>query len=89
MKDLKIEVAEVKARCGAGHQVGDSFYVRGQGRLEIPRGRTMCMFAIQSLIPFLIAKQREDDLREDDWIPETEDLCCPDPKGIVFRVRPV
>ena len=87
MKDLKIEVAEVTERCGAGHQVGDCFYVRGQGRIEIPRGKTMCMFALQSLVPFLITKQREDELPGDDWIRETEEMCCPDPKGILFRVK--
>ncbi|MCK4548475.1 MAG: TIGR04076 family protein [Candidatus Eisenbacteria sp.] len=89
MKDLKIEVAEIRKRCGAGHRVGDCFYVRGQGRIEIPQGKTMCMFALQSLIPFLIGKQRENELPGDDWIRETTDLCCPDPDGILFRVTAV
>ena len=89
MKDLKVEVADIKERCGARHEVGDCFYVRGQGRIEIPEGKTVCMFALQSLIPFLIGKQREDDLPNDDWIPETDLMCCPDPKGIIFQVTPV
>jgi uncharacterized repeat protein (TIGR04076 family) len=44
------------------------------------------MFALQSLIPFLISKQRQDDLPQDDWIAETEYLVCPDPKGVVFKI---
>lgn len=45
------------------------------------------MFALQSLIPFLISKQHEDELPDDDWIKETDLLCCPDPKGVVFKIR--
>ena len=86
MKDLKIEVSAVKERCGAGHQAGECFYVRGGGRIEIPGEQSMCMYALQSLIPFLIGKQWEDSLPDDDWIAETQELCCPDPKGIVFRI---
>ena len=29
MKELKIEVVEVKDRCGARHKVGDYFFIRG------------------------------------------------------------
>lgn len=89
MKDLKVEVKRIIDRCGARHNVGDCFYVRGQGRIEIPEGNTFCMFALQSLIPFLIGKQREDDLPNDDWIPQTEEMCCPDPDGIIFKITSV
>jgi len=86
MKELKVEVVEIKERCGAKHKVGDTFFIRGEGTIEIPSGRRVCLFALNSLFPFLTAKQREDELPEDDWIAETEYLTCPDPKGVVFRV---
>ncbi len=86
MRELKVEVAEIKERCGAKHKVGDHFYIRGEGTIEIPKGKRVCLFALNSLFPFLTAKQREDELPDDDWIAETEYLTCPDPKGVVFRV---
>lgn len=86
MKELKVEVIEVKERCGARHKPGDCFYIRGEGAIEIPDGKRVCLFALNSFIPFLTAKQREDELPGDDWIAETEHLTCPDPKGVIFRV---
>jgi uncharacterized repeat protein (TIGR04076 family) len=86
MRNLKIEVVEVKERCGAKHKNGDCFYIRGMGTIEIPRGKRVCLYALNSLFPFLTAKQREDELPNDDWISETEILTCPDPKGVVFKI---
>ena len=87
MKNLIVEVAEIKKRCGAHLKVGDVFEVTGQGKLIIPDNKATCMFALQSLIPFLISKQREDELPNDDWIKETDLLCCPDPDGVVFKIK--
>jgi uncharacterized repeat protein (TIGR04076 family) len=84
MKELKVEVVGVKERCGAKHKVGDVFYIRGMGTIEIPEGKKVCIYALNSLFPFLTTKQREDELPHDDWVSETETLCCPDPKGVVF-----
>ena len=89
MRDLKVEVIEVKERCGAKHKPGDIFYVRGLGTIEIPSSKRVCIYALNSLFPFLTAKQREDELPHDDWISETETLICPDPKGVVFKVIPL
>jgi len=86
MKNLTVEVAEVKERCGANLKPGDTFKVIGQGKIVIPNEKGTCMFALQSLIPFLISKQYEDSLPQDEWIKETEYLCCPDPKGVVFKI---
>jgi len=86
MRELKVEVVEVKERCGARHKVGDAFYIRGEGTIEIPADKRVCMFALNSLFPFLTAKQREDELPDDDWIAETDLLTCPDPKGIIFKI---
>jgi len=89
MRDLKVEVVQIKERCGAKHKVGDHFYIRGAGMLELPKGKKICLYAVNSLFPFLSAKQWEDDLPGDTWIAETEILCCPDPQGVVFKVKPV
>lgn len=86
MRDLKIEVVAVKERCGAKHKVGDEFFIRGLGMIEIPPGKRVCLFALNSLFPFLTAKQREDELPGDDWISGTDVLVCPDPKGVAFKV---
>jgi carbon-monoxide dehydrogenase iron sulfur subunit len=86
MRELKVEVAEIKERCGARHKVGDTFFIRGEGTIEIPSGKRVCIFALNSLFPFLTTKQREDELPGDDWISETEYLTCPDPKGVIFKI---
>ncbi len=86
MKDLKVEVVGVKKRCGAKHKAGDHFFIRGEGMIEIPPGKRICLFALNSLFPFLTAKQREDELPTDDWIAETSILCCPDPEGVSFKI---
>jgi len=86
MKDLKVEVVKIKERCGAKHKIGDHFFIRGLGMIEIPPEKRICIYALNSLFPFLTAKQREDELPHDDWISETEILTCPDPKGVVFKV---
>lgn len=89
MKDLKVEVVEVKQRCGAKHKKGDFFFIRGEGTIEIPGNKKICLYALNSLFPFLTAKQREDELPHDDWIAETETLCCPDPLGVVFKISTI
>jgi len=89
MKDLKVTVESVVSRCGAKHTVGEAFFVRGGGKIEVPAGKTFCMFAIQAAIPFLTTKQREEDLPASDWVPTTTRVCCPDPDGVVMKVEPV
>jgi uncharacterized repeat protein (TIGR04076 family) len=86
MKELKVEVVNVKKRCGAKHKVGDTFFIRGEGTIEIPKGKKVCIYALNSLFPFLTIKQREAELPDDDWVAETEILAWPDPKGVSFKV---
>lgn len=85
MRELKVEVKEIRERCGARHQVGDCFYIRGKGRLEVPAGGSVCLYALSSLMPFLMLKQR-DPSPGDDWVPAMDELACPDEKGVVFRI---
>ena len=89
MKELKVEVHEVRERCGAKHKPGDVFFVRGEGTVEIPGNSRICLYALNSLFPFLTSKQREEELPDDDWVAETKYLCCPDPRGVTFRITPL
>jgi carbon-monoxide dehydrogenase iron sulfur subunit len=89
MRELKVAVTGIKERCGARHKVGDTFFIKGEGTIEIPDGNKVCLYALNSLFPFLTAKQREEELPHDDWIAETEFLCCPDPKGVTFKITPL
>lgn len=86
MKELKVEVVKVKERCGAKHKVGDTFFIRGEGTIEIPKGQRVCIYALNSLFPFLTTKQREDELPDDDWVAGTIILNCPDPEGVSFKI---
>ncbi len=89
MKELKVEVVGVKKRSGVKHKVGEIFFIRGEGTIEIPERKKVCVYALKGIFPFLTTTQREDELTHDDWISETETLCFPDPKGIVFKVTPI
>lgn len=66
-------------------KVGDYFEVRG-GRISIPEGKHVCLWALQSLMPLLPAKQR--DLGDPgDWLPAVRYVSCPDPHGmVIYRI---
>ena len=89
MRELKVTVSKVKGRCGARLEKGDHFFIRGKGKLELPAGQEMCIYALQSVLPFLILRQRDQSQMEDAWIPETVEVCCPDPLGVVFQITEV
>lgn len=85
MHDLRVVVEEVKGFCDLPMAVGDYFWVRG-GRLIIPEGKHVCLWALQSLLPMLPLKQRAL-AEENDWVPHTNRMVCPDPDGmVVFRI---
>lgn len=82
MHDLKVTVHQIKGCCDMPMKKGDYFTLEG-GKIRIPQGKYFCMWALQSIMPLLPAKQRNIN-EEDDWLPETELISCPDPKGIVI-----
>ncbi len=85
MYRLKITVDEVKGFCDLPMKVGDSFFLEG-GRLLVPMGKHVCIWALQAMMPFLTVKQRKT-AEENDWIPTTSKICCPDPNGmVIYRV---
>lgn len=91
MYDLRIVVEEIKGFCDLPMKVGDFFWARG-GRLVVPEGQHVCIWALQSMMPLIPAKQRES-AEENDWVPHTHRICCPDPNGMVIyrldRVPPL
>lgn len=88
MYNLKITVDEIKGFCDLPMKVGDYFEVKG-GRIIIPEGKYICLWALQSMMPLLPLKQRQP-IDENDWVPYTKKICCPDPNGLViYRIETV
>lgn len=74
--DLKVEVESIEGNCTCNMKVGDCFYLQG-GKISLPDDSDFCLYALQSAIPLLPAKQRT--CHPADWI-ETDSRCvCPDP----------
>lgn len=67
---------------------GDFFTVR-DGDIRIPGGGTICLYALQSLLPLITPKERaiaED--RDEDWMWRVHHAQCPDPQGrVVFKIE--
>jgi uncharacterized repeat protein (TIGR04076 family) len=83
--DLRITVERIEGRSVCGLQVGDYFELTESSRLRIPAGRHFCIYALQSVLPFLAAKQRE--LAASDWLAQDSHVACPDPdERVVMRI---
>jgi uncharacterized repeat protein (TIGR04076 family) len=82
--DLKVSVEEIRGTCTCGHTVGDYFELRG-GQLSMPLRKSFCVYALQSTLPLLPAKQRP--LQTADWMQTDTHVICPDPLcGVVMRI---
>lgn len=85
MYDLRVTVEEVRGFCDLPMRPGDHFEVRG-GRITVPAGGHICLWALAALLPMFPVKQR-DILDRNDWIPATRHMCCPDPNGmVIYRI---
>jgi len=84
--DLRVTVERIEGRSVCGLDVGDWFELTESSRLRIPAGRHFCVFALQSLLPFLAAKQR--DLAAGDWLEQDSYVACPDPdERVIMRIE--
>jgi uncharacterized repeat protein (TIGR04076 family) len=84
--DLRVTVERIEGRSVCGLQVGDYFELTESSRLRIPEGRHFCIYALQSVLPLLPAKQRQ--LPEEDWLEQDSLVCCPDPEErVVMRIE--
>lgn len=84
--DLRVTVERIEGRSVCGLQVGDYFELTNSNELRIPPDRHFCIYALQSVIPLLPAKQRE--LPDDDWLARDSLVACPDPdERVVMRIE--
>jgi uncharacterized repeat protein (TIGR04076 family) len=67
---------------------GDYFLV-SDGDIQIPEGGTICLWALQSLMPLITPKEREIAEKEnEDWMWRVHHAQCPDPEGrVVFKIE--
>ena len=84
--DLRVTVERIEGRSVCGLQVGDYFELTESSRIRIPEGHHFCIYALQSVLPLLPAKQRQ--LPESDWLEQDSLVCCPDPEErLVMRIE--
>lgn len=82
--DLTIVVEAIEGTCTCAMAVGDCFYLHG-GKLSLPAGREFCVYALQSTLPLLPAKQRKN--HPADWMETDARITCPDPAcRLIMRV---
>lgn len=81
--NLRVRIESITGHCTCGHAVGDFFELES-GRLRLPNG--FCLFALQSTLPLLPAKQRP--THPNDWMSTDARVVCPDPLcGVVMRIE--
>jgi uncharacterized repeat protein (TIGR04076 family) len=90
MHELWIEVEEIEGVCtGPVPMVpGTGFRVRN-GSLIFPCGGPICLYALQSLLPMIPAKEwLTDSDPSAGWMGRVHHIQCPDPKGrVVWRIE--
>lgn len=83
--DLRVTVDSIEGRSVCGMAVGDYFELTNSAELRIPAGRHFCLYALQTVLPLLPAKQRR--LPSDDWLERDTLVCCPDPEErLIMRI---
>jgi uncharacterized repeat protein (TIGR04076 family) len=84
--DLRVTVERIEGRSVCGLEVGDYFELTESSRVRIPAGRHFCLYALQSVLPLLPAKQRR--LPDEDWLEQDSLVCCPDPdERVIMRIE--
>jgi uncharacterized repeat protein (TIGR04076 family) len=84
--DIRVTVEAIEGRSVCGMEVGDYFELTESSRLRIPEGKHFCIFALNSIMPLLIAKQRE--LSAGDWLERDSLVVCPDPdERLIMRME--
>ena len=82
--DLRVTIEEIRGHCTCSHTVGDFFEVHG-GKLSVPAANGFCLYALQSTLPLIPAKQRP--LHPNDWMTTDTRVACPDPLcGAIMRI---
>ncbi len=82
--DLTIVVEAIEGNCTCNMKVGDCFFMRG-GKISLTAGADFCLYALQSAIPLLPAKQRHN--HPADWMETDSRVTCPDPAcRLILRI---
>ena len=89
MYRLRVTAEKITGYCNQPILVGDTFEVDG-GKLIIPDGKHVCMWALQSMMPIFPLLQRSEP-DSGDWTGnKAQTFVCPDPKGGVhYRIERV
>lgn len=84
--DLRVTVDRIEGRSVCGLRVGDYVDLVNSSQLRIPEGRHFCLYALQSAMPLLPAKQRQ--LSAGDWLETDSFVACPDPEErLIMRIE--
>jgi uncharacterized repeat protein (TIGR04076 family) len=87
LKNLKITVTHVEGPCSRSKE-GSVFFVRN-ARLEIPEGQSLCLFALGSLLPPIIAASVPT-TEDHDILSITKEFQCPDPLAkVIFQIEEI
>jgi uncharacterized repeat protein (TIGR04076 family) len=82
--DLRLVVTEIRGHCTCNMSVGDSVCMKS-GKISLPENKDFCLYALQSAIPLLPARQRKN--HPADWIETDAYVTCPDPAcGLLMRI---
>ena len=82
--DLKIVVEKIDGHCTCEMSIGDCFYLKG-GKISMPDKANFCLYALQSTLPLLPAKQRKN--HPADWMETDSRVICPDPAcQLIMRI---
>jgi uncharacterized repeat protein (TIGR04076 family) len=84
--DIRVTVERIEGRSVCGLEVGDFFEVTESSRVRIPEGKHFCLYALQSVLPLIPAKQRR--LAAGDWLEQDSLVSCPDPdERVIMRIE--
>ena len=82
--DLTVTVEKIEGNCTCDMKEGDCFYMKG-GKISLPNNKNFCLYALQSAIPLLPAKQRKN--HPADWMETDARVVCPDPAcRLIMRI---
>ncbi|MDH4209864.1 MAG: TIGR04076 family protein [candidate division WOR-3 bacterium] len=84
-KDLKITVVKAEGPCSRMRE-GVEFYVRN-AKLEIPEGKSVCIFALGSILPVLSGAIIRN-IKDEGMLDVLQEWQCPDPLSkVIFRIE--
>lgn len=84
-KDLKVTVVKAEGPCSRMKE-GIEFYVRN-AKLEIPEGKSVCIFALGSILPVLSGAVIRN-IKDEGMLDVLQEWQCPDPLSkVIFRIE--